>query len=136
MKQRNDLYRRVMLLMMRSKQHVHTIMEKRSMTPVQGMLLMLLEPGKTMSMQSLSTLMSCDASNTTGLVDRLDSHNLIERTVDPSDRRVKLITLSEQGLECREQLLKGLREAETADLQKLTAEEQESFSRIIDKLTA
>lgn len=97
---------------------------------------MLFEPGQGRSMNSLSETMGCDASNITGLVDRLENHGLIERTVDPQDRRVKLIKLSQKGLKCREQVLKGLSKAQAADLQRLTSEECETLCRLIDKLTA
>lgn len=121
--------------MIRSKRHMFEIMESLEMTPVQGMLLMLFETGKGQSMQNLSCRMGCDASNVTGLVDRLDSQGLIECTVDPTDRRVKLIQLSDKGIKCRQEVLKKLRVAEAIDLERLTTDEREMFIRIVNKLT-
>lgn len=129
-----DLYRKLMLLMMRSKQRMAELMEQRRMTPIQGMLLMLFEPGEGRSMHELSELMACDASNTTGLIDRLDTHGLIERTTDPTDRRVKVIKLSPAGEECRLQVLHSMRQAEAVGLQKLTAAERLQFAVIVGKL--
>lgn len=122
--------------MMHSKRHMAEIMESRRMTPVQGMLLTLFDDKNGRSMNELSVLMGCDASNITGLIDRLDSQGLVERVVDPTDRRVKLIRLSPQGTECRNIMLEELDKAGTVDLQKLSTDEQEIFIKIIDKLTA
>ena len=122
--------------MMHTKRRTAQLCEQRGLTPVQGMLLMLFDSEKPKSMNDLSCKMGCDASNTTGLVDRLDGVGLIERTVDPKDRRVKMIALSKKGLKARTEILDGLAEAEAVDLQRLTAEEQVQFSTIIDKLIA
>ncbi len=132
----DDIYRKIMLLMMRSKRHLARIMEEYEMTVAQGMMLLLFEPGKGSSMQKLSCMMGCDASNTTGLVDRLDSQGMITQTIDPQDRRVKLIELNAKGLERRELLLQQLKNAEVADLQKLSVEEQATLGHLIGKLTA
>lgn len=130
-----DIYRNIMVLMMFSKRHLVEIMDKKQMTPVQGMLLTVLDNGRGLSMQRISQILGCDASNVTGLVDRLDSQDLIERTVDPNDRRVKVIKLSEKGCVCRDEMFKSLREAEVADLQKLSPQEQKTLNELILKLT-
>lgn len=123
-----------MFLMMHSKRHMHAVTEKWEMTPVQGMLLMIFEPDETKSMQGLSAVMGCDASNITGLVDRLEAQGLIERTVDSRDRRVKLIRLSKEGRDCRAKIVAGLSVAEAVDMKKLTVDEITALSNIIDKL--
>lgn len=134
MKHSTEIYRKLMLLMVHSKRHMHAVIEKWELTPVQAMLLMMFEPDQSKTMQELSVVMGCDASNITGLIDRLETQGLMQRTVDPQDRRVKMIQLSEKGCECRSLVLKGLRDAEVCDMQKLSADEVSSLSRIIDKL--
>lgn len=99
------------------------------------MMLLLLEPGKGTPMQKLSCMMGCDASNVTGLVEKLDSQEMITQTIDPEDRRVKLIELNAKGQSRRKALLEHLRAAEAADLQRLTPEEQITFVQLIDKIT-
>lgn len=130
-----DLYRKLLMLMVYSKRNMYEALEKHDMTPVQGTLLLLFEPDEGKSMHSMSRLMGCDASNITGLVDRLESQNLIERTVDPNDRRVKLIKLTKKGEHCRLEVLASLKKSEAADLQRLTPTEKSTLVRIIDKLT-
>lgn len=135
MSEQYDIYRNIMYLMMHAKRHLAQIMDERQMTPVQGMLLTIFQGDQGISMQKISQILGCDASNVTGLVDRLDSQDLIERSVDPNDRRVKVIKLSKKGYECRDAMFKALREAEAADLQRLTSEEQKTLNILIMKLT-
>lgn len=131
-----NIYHKLLLLMMQSKHRMADIMEHRQMTPVQGMLLMLFEPGIGKSMQELSRQMSCDASNMTGLIDRLGAQQLIDRTTDPSDRRVKVIKLSQKGIDCKREVLEALRQSEAVDMQRLTSQEKKEFITIVQKITS
>ncbi|OEJ25737.1 MarR family transcriptional regulator [Streptomyces agglomeratus] len=51
------------------------------------------------SMRALATVLACDASNITGIVDRLEKRDLVRREVSPSDRRVKNVVLTTAGEE-------------------------------------
>jgi DNA-binding MarR family transcriptional regulator len=65
------------------------------LTAPQAMILMLLtEP---MSMRQFAERMGCDASNVTGIVDRLEAKQLVVRSVDRADRRVKRIARTPEG---------------------------------------
>ena len=57
-------------------------------------LTLLAEP---MSMRQFAEHMGCDASNITGIVDRLEAKSLVVRTSDEKDRRVKLIRRTPDG---------------------------------------
>ncbi|MFJ3220178.1 MarR family winged helix-turn-helix transcriptional regulator [Kitasatospora sp. NPDC086801] len=65
------------------------------LTLMQGKTLSLLT--RPRSMRALAGLLSCDASNVTGIVDRLEGRGLVRREPDPVDRRVKNIALTDQG---------------------------------------
>ena len=80
------------------------------LTPAQGNLLYLLEPGKPATMVALAKFLGCHDSNITGLVDRLEARGLVERRNDPADRRVKLIALTDEGAEFRKQALQKIYE--------------------------
>ncbi|MFJ3963493.1 MarR family winged helix-turn-helix transcriptional regulator [Streptomyces sp. NPDC090036] len=77
-------------------------------------------------MRGLATLLVCDASNVTGIVDRLEARELVRREPDPADRRVKNVVATDSGREVirrvREEMqamhgaLDTLDEAETATL--------------------
>jgi MarR family transcriptional regulator, organic hydroperoxide resistance regulator len=49
------------------------------------------------TMRALADELSCDASNATGLVDRLEARGLLERRPDADDRRVKRVCLTAAG---------------------------------------
>ncbi len=70
---------------------------QHSLTGAQARLLSLLslEP---LPMRQLARKLRCEPSNVTGIVDRLESRDLVERRPDPSDRRVKLAACTEEGL--------------------------------------
>jgi DNA-binding MarR family transcriptional regulator len=59
-----------------------------------AVLMMLSEP---QSMAKLAEQMGCDASNITGLVDRLEAKKLVVRSADEGDRRVKRIKCTAEG---------------------------------------
>ena len=138
MSSKNDklvVYGQLIRLLMRARRHMFAASESRQLTPVQSMLLISLDPDSSVSMNELSEMMCCDASNITGLTERLESGGYIERITDPSDRRVKKIRLTKKGLECREAGLEFLKEADAMDVSKLSAEEVRSLQTITTKLT-
>lgn len=65
------------------------------LTAAQAMTLMLL--AEPISMREFAERMGCDASNVTGIVDRLEAKDLVKRTADPGDRRVKRIVRTKAG---------------------------------------
>src|SRR5438034_1844235 len=78
------------------------------LSPVQCHVLHLIEPGRPLPMSRLADTLSCDASNVTGLVDRLESRGLVRRQPSPQDRRVKVLQLTPSGSRLRTQLLRRM----------------------------
>jgi MarR family transcriptional regulator, organic hydroperoxide resistance regulator len=66
--------------------------------------LALLRLGAPLPMHDLAERLRCDASNITGIVDRLEGRGLVERQVDGADRRVKNLVLTPAGKTLLEQL--------------------------------
>ena len=48
-------------------------------------------------MRELACRLRCDASNVTGIIDRLERRGLVERRASPSDRRIKSLVTTHQG---------------------------------------
>lgn len=71
--------------------------------------LLALARGDTLPMRALARRLGYDASNLTGIVDKLEDRGVVERQADPTDRRVKAIAATEQGLHLREGLSRRLR---------------------------
>ncbi|WP_327236773.1 MarR family transcriptional regulator [Streptomyces sp. NBC_01317] len=67
--------------------------------------LLSLEP---MPMRRIAQKLKCEPSNVTGIVDRLEARDLVERRPDPADRRVKLAAPTPQGLETAARLRDSL----------------------------
>jgi len=57
-----------------------------------------------LAMNQVAGRLHCDASNVTGIVDRLESRGLVERRVRARDRRVKELVLTAEGRSLRRQL--------------------------------
>jgi DNA-binding MarR family transcriptional regulator len=67
--------------------------------------LRMLDPEDPIPMSVLAERLFCDASNVTGLVDRLEARGLVERRSHDHDRRVKALTLTPSGVALRDQVL-------------------------------
>lgn len=82
--------------------------QKLELSPPQGIVLRCLD--KPRPMGELAGLVHCDSSNMTGIVDRLEERGLVRRTSAEGDRRVKLIELTEQGHELRDEMSRRMAE--------------------------
>ena len=70
-----------------------------------------------MTMRELAERMSCEPSNATFVVDKLENQGLIERRAHPTDRRAKHLVLTADGTALRDRLLELLaRESPLAGL--------------------
>ena len=74
------------------------------LTPMQGHALRMLDPDRPVAMGTLAESLACDASNVTGIVDKLESRGLIARQGAGHDRRIKMLAVTEKGKALREQL--------------------------------
>ncbi len=117
-------------LVMAERGRVHAAAAEHGLSPMQAHVLRLLEPGVAMPMSALAGGLACDASNVTGIVDKLESRGLIQRRPDERDRRVKMLVLTEKGEEVRREFLARLLEP-PAPFRALPAEEQ---ARLRDSL--
>jgi DNA-binding MarR family transcriptional regulator len=69
---------------------------RHGLTPVQAKALAVLVR-TPVPMRGLADALVCDASNVTGLVDRLEVRGLVRREVSPTDRRIKIVVATEAG---------------------------------------
>lgn len=84
------------------------------------------------AMRDLAEHLRCDASNVTGLADRLGALGVVER-VSGTDRRVKMLQLTPEGTELRERLAARVAEGSTVRVM-LTAAERADLHRLLDRL--
>src|SRR5829696_948211 len=100
------------------------------LSPVQCQVLHLLEPGKPIAMGELAETLSCDKSNVTGLVDRMELRGLIKRMPSSEDRRLKVLALTPAGARLREVVLQRMTEPPES-LIGLSPEEQRALVKIM-----
>lgn len=84
-------------LMDHTKQSVREVADEGGFSIAQLDVLRRLRHHGPTPMRRLAEQMNCEASNLTGLVDRLETRGLVERRPDPGDRRVRLLALTELG---------------------------------------
>lgn len=99
--------------------------------PPQLMVIQTLDRPKPMS--EVAGSLACNNSNLTGITDRLEDRNLVRRTADPSDRRVNLLVLTEDGKTMREQILERLGRPPES-MAALTDRDLEQFRAILARL--
>jgi DNA-binding MarR family transcriptional regulator len=75
----------------------HRFMRESGLTGGPMRALRCLPLDEPLSMRRLATLMGCDNSYVTPLVDSLERRGLANRQAHPTDRRVKVIALTEEG---------------------------------------
>jgi DNA-binding MarR family transcriptional regulator len=115
------------------RRHLPSYGTPLDLSPVQCHVLHLIEPGRPLPMSRLADTLSCDASNVTGLVDRLESRGLVKRQASVEDRRVKVLQLTPAGSRLRRQLLRQMA-GRSLPLTKLSLEQRRTLVRILEAL--
>ena len=95
----------------------------------------MIEPGEGVPMGRLARGLACDASNVTGIVDRLEARGLIERRPGASDRRVKVLVITREGERLRATMLQRMAEP-PAEFSRLSPEDQRTLARILQQMAA
>jgi DNA-binding MarR family transcriptional regulator len=85
-------------------------------------------------MRVLAASFRCDASNMTGIVDRLESRGLVRREPSPTDRRVKNVVLSDEGVAAVEKIRAGMHATHEA-LDALSEEERATLQGLLARLS-
>jgi DNA-binding MarR family transcriptional regulator len=114
---------------------VSTQLAELDLTPVQAHALRRLDPEKPLAMSALAEALYCHASNVTGIVDRLESRGLVERTPGAGDRRVKTLVLTPEGADVRARVIELLSEPPAA-LASLRASDQRALRDILRRALA
>jgi len=92
-----------------------------------------MEPGVGTRMRDFADKMRCDASWVTSLVDDLEAKGYVERRVHPTDRRVKTIFLTKNGMAAQARARAVLHKAPPG-MTALTASEQRTLRDLVRKL--
>lgn len=129
------VYWQLLKVCVRARHELGRLADKHDLSVMQLHTLCSIKPESAMPMSAISDLMSCDASNVTGVIDRLLGRGLITREENPDDRRVKMVGLTTKGEELRDTLLSELARREPEALQPLSLGEQHALRDLLGKLT-
>ncbi|HSE80877.1 MAG TPA: MarR family transcriptional regulator [Gaiellaceae bacterium] len=134
-----DVAREAWELIFRVARARHGVLSSRladlDLTPVQAHALRRLDPDEPLAMSALAEALYCHASNVTGIVDRLESRGLVERTPGAGDRRVKTLVLTPEGAEVRARVIELLSEP-PAVIAALPAADQRALRDILHRALA
>ena len=123
-KENEPVYVQLRQLMFQSKHRTYKIAEKYDLTMMQSTALTMLTDDNPKAMRALSDYFMCDASTITGLVDRLEARELITRSNHPTDRRVKLLALTDEGSKLREIIMTETQKVETERLNEILTKDE------------
>ncbi|MGW4163988.1 MarR family winged helix-turn-helix transcriptional regulator [Streptomyces sp. NPDC004788] len=103
-----------------------------NLTASQGKALTVLRRGPA-AMRALAETMTCDASNMTGIIDRLEKRGLVRREADTADRRVKNVILTAEGERVTDAIRAKMRTTQDG-LDRLSDEDRESLYALLERV--
>jgi len=101
--------------------------EPYGVTPVQFAALQGVAATPGVDQRSLARSIGLDASTTGGVVDRLEARGLLRRQASPDDRRVRLLTLTDEGHELLRAITPSMLRAQQRMLEPLAPEKRDEF---------
>jgi DNA-binding MarR family transcriptional regulator len=110
--------------------------EHLHVTPVQGMLLNFLSEEDQVTSNHLGERTQLDSATLTGIIDRLEAIQLVERKPNPVDRRAILLCLTEKGRALALGLRKIMGKANREFLSALNEDEEGIFRSLLRKVRA
>ncbi|HEU4641609.1 MAG TPA: MarR family transcriptional regulator [Gemmatimonadaceae bacterium] len=130
-----EAWRGLFELFMSTRWHRDQVLERHGLTPNDAKALHTLDVATGKPMRALAEAWGTDASNATWVVDRLERKGLAERRTTASDRRVKLVVLTELGARTRDAILEAFHEP-PPELLRLERRDLDALREILGKLGA
>lgn len=92
---------------MRTNDLIEEALAEHRLTPATFQALWAIDPHEPPpSMKVMTERLYCNAPNLSFITDQLTSRGLVERAVDPDDRRSRVLVLTAKGREVREELVR------------------------------
>jgi MarR family transcriptional regulator, lower aerobic nicotinate degradation pathway regulator len=108
--------------------------EAHGITPVQYAALQSVANSPGIDQRTLAGSIGLDTSTIAGVVDRLEARGLLVRGASPTDRRVRLLTLTDQGQTLVGAVVPDMQKAQQRILAPLPKAERAEFMRMLRTL--
>lgn len=105
-----------------------------NLTAVQAMIIRFLFDNDQLTSSDLGMRVSFDSATLTGILDRLESANLIERRQNPTDRRAIQIHLTEKGRTTGQEVARVMEKANSEFLSILNKDEEKELRCLLGKI--
>ena len=105
-----------------------------SLTAVQAMIVRFLFDNDQLTSSDLGMRVSLDSATLTGILDRLESANLVERRQNPTDRRAIQIHLTEKGRTTGQEVARIMEKANSEFLSILNKDEEKELRSLLNKV--
>jgi DNA-binding MarR family transcriptional regulator len=126
-------FRGFITLLQSQKAWLYARVASYDLTPQLFQALHVLDEYPDSTMGEFSEKMFCDASNATGLIDRLETRGLAERRVSDNDRRAKVVRLTPAGARLFKKVDDAVWIEAPPAIAKLSATDQRVLREIIDR---
>lgn len=129
-----DLAQKFFALLLRHRAYFQGIVQELGLSPPHVLVIQHLSDGP-LTMRELSVRTVCEPSHLTGLVDKLEDRKLVQRKIDPNDRRSKLVSLTRGGRLLRNKLMAKMG-APVPWMMTLSEDDQAQLLSIIERVLA
>ena len=110
------------------------LLAEHGVTPHQHALLLVLQQRGPTGQHELTRVIGVDPRNVVSIIDGLVESGLVIRTIDPEDRRRRLVSLTASGRAAAAVLARGAAEVERDFLAGLPSPEQADLNRLLRRL--
>jgi DNA-binding MarR family transcriptional regulator len=100
-------------------------------TPQSAFAMIRLDACGEMMMSEIASELACDASNATGIIDRLAARGLVERRPAPHDRRAKVVRLTPAGQRLQKRIKERMFSAGPPPIASLSTADQRALRDIL-----
>lgn len=123
----------LLLFLGRIKHQLITLAEERDLTVMQLFALFAINREGQLAMGRVAEVLHCDASNVTGIVDRLVARGLVLRNECEHDRRTKTLHLTAKGKKIVDIFMESV--PGRIGCAKLSLQEQNTFHTLMQKIS-
>lgn len=108
--------------------------QTKNITPVQFGVLTALSMNPWLDQKAIGRELALDRTTTAEVLKRLEEKELIERRVNPDDRRSRLSVITKQGLKVMRSLQEGMQRAQDRLIEPLCEADRASFMKLVTQV--